>query len=443
MKYILLIDQDDDILNIQTMVLSSFYGGTIRIAHSGKAGLEIIQKKGEPELIVSDQSILEEESPSLYHHIKSENLLIPLIICSGSVSYDFHERKFPEVSAFVQKPFSIESLSYLVKSITNVPLKKPDYIAVKLPILLNFIGKSFDLYLKLSDSNYVKVVKHGEPFTKDDSEKMTAKGITHLHISALDGVEFLRSYEENLNLLLASKVSDVHKIALAIDSLEAISTLARGLGWTDEVQVSTQKSIDVAIKILSIDANIVEVLGSKLSRTGSSYSRHVGMLCYLCCAFSDGLGWGGDSAKMKLTLAALLHDIAVEENAYDDIKNWNLRAANFRDRSPEVIKYRLHPIEASKMVQKIQSLPPDVETILLQHHEKKDGSGFPRSLTSSRITGMAAYFMIVEELVEFIGDGENLETSLTDFITWGDAYYENGMMKDIFKMIRARLIPVV
>lgn len=440
MRYILLIDEDEDILNIQLMVLSSFYGGEIVAVANGYEALERIEAFGEPELIISDHKILTETGNSLYAHLSVKDLLIPLIICSGSTAYDFKERKYPLVSSFVQKPFSIESLSYLVKSITTEPLTQPSFIAVKLPILLSFIGKSFDLYLKLSEANYVKFVKQGEIFTKEDSEKLLRKGVTHLHVSIMDSYEFLKAYEENLNLMLSSKFgSNEESIVGAIDALTSIENVAKRLNWTPEVIETAKKSVDTAVRILSKDAALLDVLKLKLANPTSGYSRHVGLLSYMCCIFSQGLGWGGELVPTKLALASILHDLAVDESYYEDIKNWNLKAANLRDRTPETIKYRLHPLEASKWVQSMKVLPPDIDQILLQHHEKKDGTGFPRALTSSRISQFAIFFTIVEELVEFIGDGQNLETSLTDFKMWGDAYYDSGHYKKAYDFIREKI----
>lgn len=49
-------------------------------------------------------------------------------------------------------------------------------------------------------------------------------------------------------------------------------------------------------------------------------------------------------------------------------------------------KYRLHPFEASKLIQSMKASPHDIDQILLQHQEKKDGSGFSLGITSSRIS---------------------------------------------------------
>ena len=440
MKYILLIDEDTDILNIQLMVLASFYGGEVVSVANGQEALERIEAFGGPELIVSDQSILDDKSFSLYNHLVENDLLIPLIICSGSVEFDFKEKQYPHVSAFVQKPFSIEALSYLVKSITTEPLIQPDFIPVKLPVLLTYIGRSFDLYLRLSETNYVKLVKEGEPFTKEDSQRLQNKGVTQLYVSLVDSYEFLRAYEENLNFILSSRNTEPQSdIVKTLDVLSSIENVSKRLGWTQDAIDTAQKSIDIAVKILSKDSSIVGVLKQKLKNPESGYSRHVGLLCYMSCILSPGMGLGGEAIQTKLALASLLHDLSVDESYYEDIKGWNAKAANMRDRTPETIKYRLHPLEASKAVQNLKNMPADIDQIILQHHEKKDGTGFPRALSSTRISQLATFFNIIEELVDFIGDGENIETSIADFKTWGDSTYDTGHFKKTYLMIRNKL----
>jgi response regulator RpfG family c-di-GMP phosphodiesterase len=142
---------------------------------------------------------------------------------------------------------------------------------------------------------------------------------------------------------------------------------------------------------------------------------------------------------MKLAMASLLHDLAVDNSFYDDIDNWNKKASNFKDKSPEVIKYRMHPLDAVNMLEDLNSLPPDVDQIILQHHELKDGTGFPRSLSSNRIGHLSSVFIIVEDLIEFINRGEDLETAIKDFLVWGEYYYDQGHFKKVFDTIKEKL----
>lgn len=440
MNYILLVDEDEDILNIQQLVLSSFYSGETIIASNSSEALERLEAYGEPELIVADHNALDEKSTSLYSHLTSTNSHIPLIICSGDVNFEFHDNKFPLVSAFIPKPFSIETLSALVKKITFQSLAKPDYIPVKLSVLVNFIGKSFDLFLRLSETNFVKYIRQNEDFTKDDSDKLVKKGVTHLYITAKDSLEFLKAYEENLNLMLSAKSgTPQEQVFKTLDAFASIEGVSKALGWTPEVIEAAKQNIDTALKILSKDAAIVEILNRKHANQESAYSRHVSLQTYLCCVFSMGMPWGGQAVQVKLALASLLHDLSVDEKYYSNIKEWNMKACDPKDKSPETVKYRLHPIEASKIIRGIENLPPDIDQILIQHHEKKDGLGFPRALTAARINQLSVFFNIIEDLVEFIDDGSNVETSLTGFKIWGDCNYDSGHYKKTYDHIKKKI----
>lgn len=440
MKYILLVDDDEDILNIQSIGLSTFYGGRVLTALNGIEGKKILEKCGVPELIVSDHKILEETGPSLYPFLMENSLAIPLFICTRNPAFESREGPYPHVSGFIPKPFSMEALSYLVKSITGIPLVQPSYVAVNTSILLNLVGNAFDLYLKLSDSNFVKIIKKGESFLREDAARLHAKGIHQLHINTVDSFNFLRVYEEYINLLLLAKEApSVESMASLIHGLEAVESVAKRLGWTPEVIENAKKNISIAIKVLSKNVEIARLLKEKLSKPTSPYSRHVGLHAYLSCAFADSLGWVGESAQLKLAMASMMHDLAVDDELYSNIKEWNKKASNKYEKDPETIKYRLHPIRASKLAQSLKMLPPDVDQIILQHHERPDGTGFPRSLANGRISPLASVFIVIEDLVEFIDDGENLETSFTDFITWGDNKYELGHFKKVYEAIRQKL----
>jgi response regulator RpfG family c-di-GMP phosphodiesterase len=138
-------------------------------------------------------------------------------------------------------------------------------------------------------------------------------------------------------------------------------------------------------------------------------------------------------------MASLMHDLSLDENIYPNVEEWNKQAKNLSDRSPEIVRFRLHPLHASQTAQTIDVLPPDVEQIILQHHEAPDGSGFPRGLTANRIHYLSSVFIIAEDLVQFLADGEALETSLKDFLTWGENRYQQGNFKKIFDGMKAKM----
>lgn len=439
-KYILLADCDERILDIEETALKYFYGGEVVLARTSPEAIKAINNKGRPEIIFVDHELLIGGEAAFYRFLEEKSLHVPVVSCVSSVDYQNDIQDWPLASAVLVKPVSIEQFTHIVKGITSAPVVTPGHIAVKLKTVLDFANSGFDFYLRLSKDNYVKIVKEEDAFTQEDADKLLSRGIKEVHIRASDSHRFLSECEKSLKALFDLEASKfLSEPSLALEAFVQIEGIARAFGWSREVVVAARKTVDSAITVLNKNPEIVKALKTRLANRYSHYARHIGTLTYLNCILSAQLGWGGDNGQIKLVMASLLHDLAVDEDQYNEVGVWNKRASDLKDRSPESLRYRLHPLEAAKLAQTLDVLPPDVDQIILQHHEKPDGSGFPRGLGATRIGHHSAFFIMMEELVSFIGDGENLETSLKDYLTWGEAYYSEGYFKKIFSLLKEKI----
>ena len=102
-------------------------------------------------------------------------------------------------------------------------------------------------------------------------------------------------------------------------------------------------------------------------------------------------------------MAGLLHDITVKNQslaAIDTIEELSRRRGEFTPQ--EVQMYRLHSVGAADMVRRFKEVPPDVDLIILQHHEKPNETGFPRRLTANWISPLAAIFIVAHEIIHFV-----------------------------------------
>lgn len=426
-KYLLLLDPKQEVLTLQEAALSCFYSGEVVSFTEPSRALEIFQSKGSPEMIIIDSNIIPDFSTG--------NLTMPIIATSFAPINEQLLTKYPSVTAVIEKPLSAHSFTYLIKSLTNLPIKTPSHIPVSIDLLLRLGIGSFDLYLKLSETNFVKILHKGEHFFENDAKRLAEKGIQELFIKMDDSNALMHILEKDMSSELVQS-SDFN---LVLENIEAFERVAKFMKWSPAVLVSAEKSVTQAVKILSKNQNVMNVLKRRLKQSSSPYARHIGLLTYLCCAVGSSIGWIGESGQVKLALAALIHDVAVDDECYLEIKNWDRRAADPADKTPETLKYRMHPFEASKIVNSLDTISSDVDQIILQHHEMKDGSGFPRSMDSSRIGQLPALFIIVEDLVEFIDNGDNIETSITDFIMWGREYYDAGHFKKLFAAFEEKL----
>lgn len=419
------MDPVPEVLTLQETALRCYYEGEILSLASSVDVTEMIKVKGAPELIIADSEVALE--------VLKLNINAPLI--ATALKPETFISQAPKVTAVLEKPLNVASFNTLVKSVTEQASHAPSHVPVPTIALMKQGPCVCDLYLKLSEKNFVKLLHKGDLFSENDHNKLSEKGVYELFIRIEDTKDYLSFLEKKLS----GPGHGVDDVTFAIENLEALEQIGKHMNWSPEILLSAQKSVSQAIKILSKNQNVMKVLKKRLSESSTSYSRHIGLLSYLVCAFSSSVGFTGESGQVKLALAALIHDASVDDFYYEDLKEWNKRAADPADKSPETIKYRMHPFEASKIVKSLDSHSPDVDQIILQHHEVKTGQGFPRGLDGHRIGQLPALFIMVEDLVEFIDNGENIETSIVDFITWGSAYYDSGHFKKIFQAFQENL----
>ena len=432
-KYLLLVDREEDILELQEAALKYFYGGEIVRSRTREEATKALTRLGKPEIIIANLQILAE---GFHTHLKENGAYLPLIATCDSREKVMRPPELTLVTSILTRPVCPEELSHLVKSFTQTPPGSPTHIPIKLKVACEIASGKFDIYLKLSGTNFVKITNKFSDFTVPEAEKLSSKGITEVYIKASESREFLKVWENSLYLKMARKDGSFDSL-LVTECLEQVEKISRAFGWSSESVKASQKVIKEAIATLNNSERISDLLKKKFTQRNSGYTNHVGLLSYLSCMMCAEIGQV--EAQEKLVMASLMHDLSLEEGLYPEIEEWNKQAKNLGERSPEIVRYRLHPLHASQTAQTLDVLPPDVDQIILQHHEAPDGSGYPRGLTANRIHYLAAVFIIAEDLISFLDDGEALETSLKDFLMWGENRYQQGNFKKIFDGIRKRI----
>jgi len=79
---------------------------------------------------------------------------------------------------------------------------------------------------------------------------------------------------------------------------------------------------------------------------------------------------------------------------------------------PDPASTKLHPEKGKELMEKFKNFPlPSLETIG-QHHERLDGSGYPKGLTKDQISLFAKIVMVADEYDELCNSAE-IEKSLT------------------------------
>jgi response regulator RpfG family c-di-GMP phosphodiesterase len=435
MNYILVVDDEADIRDIYEMILKRAFPLDVVAAESGNKALEIIKARGNPEIIISDYRMPDGDGFFLYKSLMELKIQVPFVICSTDASTVL-KSKFPDVYGYVEKPKIIGPVVEIVDSIVSRHKTYPPYVPIRISSLLRWGTASFDLFMKLSETKYVKVINADEAFIPSDAERFLSKKTQHLYITTKDAEEYFKNFEKNISLVLTSQTTEAEFSVITLESLENVQKFAEVLGWTPEVINASKHAVNLAVKAVSFEPNILKLVKMKLRDPTSKYSNHVGLLALVTCGFCHQLGWVSESTQMKLGLASLMHDIAIDEKKYNEIFIWNEAAADPQDKNPETIKYRNHALEAAALVQSMKNVPADVDQIILQHHEKSDGTGFPRGLGHGRISPMASVFIIVEDLITFLEESPDFGENIHLFVKLRTSRYNTGNFKKVFDVFK-------
>lgn len=211
---------------------------------------------------------------------------------------------------------------------------------------------------------------------------------------------------EEISLHIEKELSQAHKVKQEIGQIS--QHISRMIEENSPVQM--QEIMPVIDKTISSLCRNDQALLSLLrhSKTHSKLTSHTFNVFTLSLMLATKLGLSVEEQQL-LGTAALLHD-----------SGWARLPSNlFSKGKPYTSTEKQLAAEHIKIVQKIleksSSVPHLVSTIISQHHERIDGSGYPLSLKSNQICFLTQILMIADaydEMLQGIGEHAGMMSSL-------------------------------
>lgn len=282
---------------------------------------------------------------------------------------------------------------------------KNKFVSLHVDILAGHSSIPVDIYIKLSDSRYVKVANANEAFHLDILDHYRKKGI---HYFCVDAEEYHRfndvfsphihkELEQNEGKTFCSKSSiQQTAVQLILGELFANNYLRP---TTAQLLYSTLSQVIVEVKKYP---KLGEVLKCFMRRK-DFLSGHSLQLAYVANLVLMKLSWSSPEIMRKLSLAALLHDISLFDNQLATISCYE----EMQHLSPEEqARLMEHPLQSSLYLADVDLGFPDLDQIILSHHEVP-GEGFPGRVTEASISKVAALFIMCEEFITRIHGHES------------------------------------
>lgn len=346
------------------------------------------------------------------------------------------------VVGFIYRPTFVENLVSKIDDLIErgVLKAKPSEQAqcrIRTKLLLAVAPLKGDIYIKLSDKKFVKLFKEGDTFNQEDLEKYTVKkGIEYLYIRQEQIREFTEKYRADLAKMLQSDSLTVEDVSKMSDNVhETVKELSKHMGFTKEVQELAKAQVQLTMKSMGKSPKLADILRKLKETEGQFIATHSTLTGYLACAIAAQLQWGSDTTFHKLTLASFLHDISLDNQELAHcLRLDEVEKEPGKYTSDDIKAFKLHPNKCAEIAKGFSEVPPDVDTIIVQHHERPDGTGFPRGLNQAYIAPLAAVFIVAHDLAHYtlkMGDKFNP----ADFIKAYKEQYKSSQFKKILSLV--------
>jgi putative nucleotidyltransferase with HDIG domain len=194
----------------------------------------------------------------------------------------------------------------------------------------------------------------------------------------------------------ASKLSEEKKIAFMKHTAEVFLEHIYSNDLRPEVFENARTVVDVVVSYLVQSHETFDLLSALNSHSEELFAHSLGVALY-SVLIAQQLGWRSAPTLNKITLAGLFHDIGKKEIPHDILRKPRLSL------SPEEIHLlESHPLRGAQLLASCSMIPSDIPAIVMQHHERDNGIGYPMRITKHRIHPLARLIAAADDFCDLV-----------------------------------------
>ncbi len=376
---ILVVEDDPELAEILTEILEDEdYSPTW--AENGKIAQEKLSQENF-DLVISDVQMPVMDGIALLHWTKENKAGTPFIIVSGfSHALETDKSIFEKIDEFISKPFKSEEILNSVRLCLGENSLKADDVGlfVKVPIkeFFHSIKPDFDIFIKLSNENAIKVVNKGENIAHDRLESYIKKGVKHLYIKRMDFQKLIQFHSFMLTAISENDQVDFDKkFQLMRRTGELITEKLSDDNFSEEDFENAKVFAESILNVLADRNDTYQLLQNFADDYIELYTHSIAV-SVLSSMIASNLEQPLEyKDKFNISLAAILHDIGKKELSNEIIET---PFAQLSHEQREL--YKSHVGKSREVLEKIDNVPEEVKKMAHYHHRYKNGDGYPDSL---------------------------------------------------------------
>ncbi len=368
----------------------------------------------------------------------------PAIMIASEPKLQETVRSFEFPPAFIHRNELEQKLSEVVQSLAKDGKIPPfgetddrDYVPMSHGSILQNRPLNFDLYVRLGgEGRFIKIFNQSSVIELADLEKYNKTNSPRFFFAKQS--QLLSANQEQLKRLESLQKQQPLPLQEARKEYDTSASIVRDvvnqLGFTPEAQALAKSCVSMSLKALGTKPKLAVILRDLKRKEGDYLVNHSFMLGQVACALAQKIGWTSTKTFFRLSLAAFLHDISLDREDLAKIETLEEVKDHPEFSSIDLLNIKLHPIKSADYSRQFSEIPSDVDTILIQHHERPDGEGFPKKLSSKLVSPLSALFIMAHDLVNQMY--KEPETNADLFFLVNSERYQSGQFRKILLALR-------
>lgn len=402
MASILIVEDEAMIREIYSMIIDSEFDLEVVEADCGNHAIEILKDRTDFCCIISDYVMSNGSGGDLYQYVKSQSINIPFAIVSGGSKDGFEKIKSIEEdnprNAKISKPFKMNDIVDFIKKCLpadDEALQEPtDYRPFNINHLAYMRLCPCDIYLNLATSKFVKIFHKGDEVDKSKLEGFLKKNISKVFIPSENFQDVINFSMKSLCKSLDRPRADQSIIDLQTQGVENLHLSMLEFGLSAQTIELTNKLVDSVKGQMKTKGRVKDMLAEILNGNGYR-SVNAMTINYIAISIALKLEWVTEQTQEKICMAGLLHDLFLTDELAQ-IKNNKGKEFEAVTMSQQQLILS-HTESAADLAKKFDPVSSDCSQLIFNHHEKIDGTGFPRGIGAASISPLCAVFNIAHD----------------------------------------------
>jgi hypothetical protein len=234
------------------------------------------------------------------------------------------------------------------------------------------------------------------------------------------GIKMIKAFPEDV----------LNKFKKQIESESLLNTVDC---FSEDFKKIVEQEVEVTLKKIKNNPALAKFLTQlEISRNEDDYlEEHIKVLCMICTYIARSLNWVTDASSQKLIYVAYIHDAPLFQYPklakIHSLKQFNRIKHTLSDIEQKI--YLSAPEKAYSIAQADSSAPPDAALMLLMQKELPNGEGFPRKFNMTKITPMAAVFIVAHDLTNEMMSSS--DWSIEEWLKTAKLLYKGGAFTKI------------